>query len=853
MPARRATAALPVWFRFRVERQCLAAAGECAALLALALALACRAPGASGGRAEFPRARAHSPRVLEVDVRAYDLALELQPEARLLRGECRVRFAPRLDGLTELRLDLAGLGVEGVQDGAGRVLAFRQARDELVVALAEPLVLGSEAEVAVRYGGAPRYGLWFSGTRPDGSGPTVAFTHGQSQASRGWFPCVDAPAERAALALELDVPACWSVLGPGARVEEREEGGRRYERWVLESEIPAYLASFVAGELVAREGQAGSVPLVFLAEPRFEDWLAPTFEETDEILAFLEHWTALPFPYPKYGQAAVDNFPWGGMENASATTLTPLLLTDDRGRRDRSPHVLIAHEAAHQWFGDLVTCADWSHLWLNEGFATYLALLYVEHSRGLDEFRCELREAQEVYLAEDVGRARRPTVWNVWREPDDVFDTRAYQGAAARLHLLRFVLGDEAFLAGVRAYLREHAGGGVVTDDLRRALENASGRDLGPFFEQWLARPGFPEFRFAWEWDGAAQELVLSIEQIQSSRDGTPAVFALPVELEVRDAHGARSLRLELDERRERVRLPAPERPLYVRFDAHGWIPKRLREEKPAAEWLALARHCTDVNARREALLRLGRVVAVARERGQIHEAELAALCDLLQRDPSRWVRAEAAAALGIAGGREAEDALRAAALSDPEARAQAAALRALRAFGPDGGRSALAEDVFHGAPSYEVMAAAAGLLAAADPGRAFEFLTGALELESPHDVLAERLLAELGALADPRVPAELARWAAEPALAPTARGAALEALARATEDRRAGARFVAPFLEYPSFHLRRSALRALVALDHEAARRILLEYHPRARTPEERRLVEGAFDADVWSRHVDP
>jgi aminopeptidase N len=428
---------------------------------------------------------------------------------------------------------------------------------------------------------------------------------------------VDEPSERARVELEIDMPEGWIAVGPGARVATRTGSGRSTERWQLDFEHPAYLTSLVAGELVLVEDSWDGVPLLYLAEPHLAEYIEPTFGRTGEILAFLADSVGLAYPYPKYAQAAVDNFPWGGMENISATTLTPLLLADEATHRDQSPEHLVAHEAAHQWFGDLFTCADWSHLWLNEGFATYLTLLWVEHAHGVDEFRAQLREAQEAYLAQDVGHMRRPTVWNRWKEPDDVFDTRAYQGGAARLHLLRSILGDDAFCAGVRAYAAEHVGKSVVTDDLRRAFERASGRDLARFFGEWLYSPGFPEFRLTWSWDESAGEVELVVAQVQTSSDGTPAVFHVPVEIEVRTAEGARTHRVELDERRQRERFPCPTLPQYVRFDVHGVIPKRVQEEKPASEWLALARGCDDVNARREAVLVLGKLARAARGRAR--------------------------------------------------------------------------------------------------------------------------------------------------------------------------------------------------------------------------------------------
>lgn len=809
-------------------------------VLCVLLALGCRAGDLGRARLALPSATVHAPSARGFDVLAYGIELELLPETRSIRAECTVRLRALEDALSEVRLDLVGLEVEGVSAADGRALAFRRTPGALSIDLAETLAPGAEAEFAIRYGGRPERGLWFAGQRADGTGPTLVFSHGQTEGSRGWFPCLDEPHERAALELTLTIPASWSAVASGERVEARVDGDRRHERWVLAFEHPSYLVGLVAGELALREGRAGDVPLQFLSEPRFEDWLEPTFAETDEVLAFLADWTGIPYPYPKYSQAAVDNFPWGGMENISATTLTPLLLGDERAQLDAPPRLLIAHEAAHQWFGDLFTCADWSHLWLNEGFATYLALLYLEHARGIDEFRAELREAQEAYLAEDVGPARRPTVWNVWKEPDDVFDTRAYQGAAARLHLLRFVLGDAAFLAGVRAYARENVGRGVVTDDLRRALERAAGRDLGRFFQQWFESPGYPEFVFAWEWDPEARELRLAVEQVQASADGTPEVFELPVEVEVRSAEGVRSLRLELGERRQRFRFPCPTQPLYVRFDAHGWIPKRMHEQKPAAEWLALARLSADVNARREAVLELGHLARTARERGQLAEAEQGELCARLAADSSAWVRADAARALGLALGAEGEEALRRAALEDAEVRVRSAALHALCAFGPDEGRASLAEDIFQSAPSYQVMAAAAALVAHAAPQRGFDFLVGALELETPHDVLATRLFGLLAEFSDPRAPGELRRWACEPALAPTARAAAVEALARMPRERLEGSRCLVPLLAEPSFHLRRAAIRALASFGDAGARRALTAYYPGARTPEERRLIEG-------------
>lgn len=811
--------------------------GLIAACLALAPACSALAPGSLG--LGFPSERAHAPRERVMDVLAYEIELELLPESRAIRAACRVRLRPlSARTLRAVELDLVGLTVESVVDQRGRALSFAHEDGTLAIQLAAPLGPDQETELAVRYSGRPERGLWFAGERLDGTGPTLVFSHGQTEGSRGWFPCFDEPSERAGTSLWVTMPATWIASASGERVDAHESAGRRVEEWRMAFPHPSYLFGLVAGELTVEAGRAGDVPLVFLAEPYLADRIAPTFEETDEILEFLEDFTAYPYPYAKYSQAAVDNFPWGGMENISATTLTPLLLADERAQRDQPPYALIAHEAAHQWFGDLFTCADWAHLWLNEGFATYCALLYVEHSRGQDEFRAQLRETQEAYLSQDVGAARRATVSNVWKEPDDVFDARAYQGGAVRLHLLRFLLGDEAFRAGVQAYARAQAGRGVLTADFQAAMEESSGRTLDRFFEQWFLRPGFPELALAWEWDEGAGLVRLALEQVQESADGTPAVFQVPLEIEVRDATRAWSVRVELDERRERFELPCTERPLYVCVDPHGWVPKRVLVEREAEEWLALSRFSTDVNVRREAVQALGRLAA-ADEDDDASE-ELLELFVRLASDGSAWVRADAAAALGLAPRDESREALTRAACEDPEPRVRAAALYALRAFGADRGLALLAEELFDSAPSYQVMAAAAGLLARAGPDRVFEFLERALELESSHGILTGYLARTLAELPDARVPGELRRLAEDRWLAPTARAVAVECLASTDRGRRESSRFLAGLLDEESFHLRRAAVRALADCADPAARRALAEYYPRARTSEERRIIEA-------------
>lgn len=817
----------------------------CLSALLAALSGACAAPAPTPERVPFPPLRAHDVPPSDVDVEHYAIALTLDPATRRLEGECGVRFRARRDGVTALQLDLEGLQVLGARDRADRLLPVTHADGRLTVQLAQPLARDATEEVVITYGGSPVKGLWFSGGGERGTA-TQVFTQGQCDESSGWFPCVDHPSDRVTSRVTATVPAGWITLAAGERTASTVSGDRRTDTWVMDSSHPCYLITLVAGELEVVEEEWNDVPLIYAAEARYAAWLEASFHETDDILAYLEEVTDRPYPYAKYSQACVANFPWGGMENVSATTLTPLTLDDELGNRDATSHELVAHEAAHQWFGDLITCNDWQHVWLNEGFATYMTLLYFEETRGRDEFRSMVRDNQEAYLRHDVGAGRQPTVWNVYREPVDLFDENVYEGAAVRLHCLRFVLGDDVFFQAVKTYVERHADGNVETRDLQRVCEEVSGRKLGWFFEQWLYRRGYPEIELAWEWDAADQVLRLDADQVQSAADGTPEVFRIPFVLEVRDARGVSTHRLELDERNEMLEVPASQKPVYVHFDVGGWTPKAVRWEKTGAEWIALAEQCTDVNARRDACTALGTLAQVELgRRPEDHELFVATLANRLRKDASPWVRASAARALGVARGLEARERLKEAAAGDASARVRVAALEALAAWGEHPDLAEFARARFDERFSWNTMGAAAGLVCAADPEGAFAWVKSRLHVPSPHDQLRERLLHHLGQLDHEDVNAELLRWVRDEGCGEIARAAAARRLAERPTERIAHSRALGELLDTRSFRLRRAVVEALAALNNPVSRELLADYYPRALNGEERRAIEAALGGD--------
>jgi len=781
-------------------------------------------PSSSPGRGTLAEASVHEPILRRYDVEHYAIDITLQPESGSIEGVCRIRLTPTTANLEQIELDLVTLEVTGVRDDEGSSLAFSQHDGLLRVELAAPLDIGEVCEIAVRYGGTPSTGLWFSGTRADGSGPTQVFTHGQTRNSRGWFPCHDQPADRATSEVRVTMPAAWVSLAAGNKIDSKLAAGQKIEHWRMETPHPSYLVTLVAGELYLEESEWDGIPLTFAAEPAYRSMMAATFAETDEILAFLSGYTGIRYPYSKYSQVAVANFPWGGMENISATTLTPLTFDDDKGNLDDQSTGLVAHEAAHQWFGDLFTCRDWSHIWLNEGFATYMALLYFEETRGVDEFRARMRDAQDRYLEEDRGSARRPTVWSVWKDPEDLFDTRSYEGGAARLHLLRYLLGDDDFRAGVRTYVAENTGKSVVSDDLKRSMEKVSGKNLDTFFEQWIYGRGYPEFELRWEWDEDTGIVTLDVWQVQATGDGTPAVFKLPVDIEILDEAGAVTHRVKLLERKHRFEFEVAGRPFYVRFDKYGWIPKTVNWKKKSSEWLAIAYGDDDVNGRRDAARALGVLSMELRRRNDLDRLETytAELVNMLGRDKSPYVRAAAAEGLGAGGGLEARLRLMSAATEDDSARVRVAALEGLARFGETLELAEFGRNVFDERYSWATMGAAAGLVCAADPDGAFNWLGERLFIDSPHDQLRAYLFTHMGGLRNRTVDDQLRRWALDDSVHPQARGVALKTLADRRRQVVQNSSFISGFLADENFRLRQSAVEALASLRDDTARRSL-------------------------------
>jgi aminopeptidase N len=568
------------------------------------------------------------------------------------------------------------------------------------------------------------------------------------------------------------------------------------------------------------------------------------FADTDEILALFSELTGARYPYAKYAQCCVDGFPFGGMENASATTLIDTALSDERAFLDATPTGLVAHEAAHQWFGDLLTCKDWSQIWLNEGFATYFAALYTERASGEEAFRREMRGMIDDYLARDVGSNRRPIVHAMARDPLELFFSgHVYGGAAVRLHHLRSILGDDAFFKGVRAYVGEHRDRAVESADFEKSMSAAAGTDLRWFFEQWFEKPGFPEVRSSWTWDGDAKRATLSIAETQATGSPTPAVFRIPVDVEIACGNERRVERIVIERREQDFTFEAPSKPVWVRLDPNCCVPMQSDERRAVREWIAIGETCADPVARAHAVRVIAREMR-ATESEAVKDELARVLLERVQGDSSTHVRAAAARGLDGIGTPLVREVLVTVARDELDRTVRAAALDCLRAFAPDPELAALASSEYErDGESWNLAASAASLYARAAPEKAWDWLVAQLETPSWHGAWQARVLAEISALGDPRSKAlflSIATDANQPDGARMVAVRELGRMGRGDSDVRAA---LVALLSTDRFRLCREAIVALGYL-HDPGARAPLERHWSTTVHEsEKRAVESALE----------
>lgn len=626
----------------------------------------------SGSHAPTPKARSfeltgdavHYAPDRPADVKHVRLDITLDFEQETVSGIAYTTFSALFDDLKTVNFDAVELHIERVSLQDGLKLAYTIEPKKLIVTLDRPYQPGDEFTIAIQYHARPRTGLHFIKPAPeDPSRPVQAWTFGQPRYHSYWFPCHDSPNDRATSEILATVPARFITISNGKLLGVTDHGETRTHHWRHDIPHAAYLISLVVGEFAVIEDHYKRIPVSYYVRLDRKNDARLFLGKTPEMMRFFSDYTGIEYPYSKYAQTVVELYT-GAMEHTSCTTHSFSLLLDRRASLDIDLVPLVAHELAHQWFGDLLTCRDWANGWLNEGFATYFEELWGEHDQGRDYFKQTMLDLKQGYIEED-GRYRRPIVYHVYHDDgNELFDGHLYNKGAWVLHMLRHQLGEAAFKRAIHAYISRYMEREVITADLERTFEEVTGRSLAQFFQQWVYQGGYPEFEVIYSWDDEHKMAKIKIGQAQKVDDLTPCfvtpvdlTFTIPVSDEAAkddDTTDTRTIPLRVmlgeDGQAEQIfYIPLERQPIMVRFDPDGWLLKTLKWERPT-KWLRYQlAHDPDSLGRIEAAEALG-------EEGSDENIE--ALKRSLLTDAFWGVRNAAATALGAIGSAKAQDVL---------------------------------------------------------------------------------------------------------------------------------------------------------------------------------------------------
>ncbi len=567
--------------------------------------------------------------------------------SRTIAGETTIKFAPIAKLLTELRLNAVDLNVTAVTSSA-KMAGHTVTADAIVITFDPAIPPEQETSVTIKYNAEPKQGLYFRtpemGYKAE---DTHLYTQGETHEAPHWYPNYDYPNERSTSEIICRVPADMTVLSNGRLVSEQVDPntGLKAVRWLQDKPHVNYLIALAAGKFKKIESSYRNIPLAFYTPMSHIEQAENSFKDTADMVAFYEAEIGVPYPWDKYFQVVCEDF-GGGMENTSLTILGHGTLFTKETENIRSSQSLVAHELVHQWFGDYVTCKDWSHLWLNEGFATYYEDLYDGHKNGRDSMLYGLYQTSRWMLTGEPHD--KPIVHRSYAEAWEQFDYRSYSKGGWVLHMLRTELGEELFRKCIKTYLERHALSSVVTEDLNAAVEDLSGRSFDRFFDQWVYHGGYPKLNIRYNWSEKDKLAKVSLEQTHDVNENV-MLFHFRTKLRFIVDGKVVDRNIVVDSKQHDFYVPLPKEPNIVRFDPEYGLLAQVKFDKPPAMLYEQLKNPDDV---------IGRLLAVEALKEKKDKQAVAELKHALNNDAFWGVRKEASAALRQIHNNEAFSAL---------------------------------------------------------------------------------------------------------------------------------------------------------------------------------------------------
>jgi aminopeptidase N len=669
-----------------------------------------------------------------IDISHLEMHIAFDEPAKKIMGTVieTVAILPEKEPVREISLDAVNMNIEHVwlegPGGKKMPLAFStQDSAELRITLDKVYPYNTPFRIGIEYWAKPTKGLFF--IEPDTfytSKPEQIWTQGEGMENRNWIPMYDYPNVKATTDMFVTVRADQKALSNGHLVaKQKNKDGTVTWHWKEDKPYSTYLISLAIGQYETPTDTWHGKEVQYWVYPGWSKEAHRIYGLTPKMIDFYSTSTRVPYVWEKYAQVALADFMYGGMENVSATSMNDYILFDKRSGIDFSSEGLIAHELAHQWFGDLVTCRSWIQIWLNESFATYFEAMFRQFNDGQDEFEEEMQGDANAGIEAERTLGKKAII-----APNN-YTANDYPRGAATLNMIRHILGDSGWWNAIQHYLTVHAYQPVVTEDFKMGIEEATGQNLQWFFDEWLYKSGHPIYDVTYNYDDAAKLLRMTVTQTQK-RDTLTGTFKMPIDVELTWPNGQSKVTTILDDdSTQNFTIPSPEKPVMVIFDKGNTIIKEAHVHKTVEEWTYQLKHATSAIERSQAALNL-----TPENAGSSREV-VAALRNSILEDPFWAVRQHALSSFMrfADSSKDFHGVILDRAQHDPRPDVRSEAVEYIpSAHIPKAMTEPVLEHIIQTDSSYHVVGSALNSLAAYDPGKAYELSLPFLKINSPRD-----------------------------------------------------------------------------------------------------------------------
>lgn len=573
------------------------------------------------------------------DVQHYDLSVYVDPTIGKVTGTTRMDLKVTSGSIAYVDVDAVDMQIYKVTNAAGTELTYDYDGKLLIAYLPQDLTRGEQESITIEYESLlPQSLVTTSGDVTNPQRMEAAYTYSEPEGSSAWFPCLDRPADKATMSIAVSVPSSYNALSNGDFLGFRQDSGVGTYRYRMDQPIATYLVSLVIGRYdVINLGSVHGKPLTLWAPPEIRTAAETETARTARMMEVFGQFTGTQYPFNSYAQSVAQAFKTS-MEHQSATTLGGWRITGDT-----SGEGVLAHELAHQWFGDWVTCRTWGELWLNEGFASYLPYVF---------FEAEQQEARALgqndywrygYFEESLVTAHPLSQ----QDPsmDAIFDGHAYEKGALVIHLMRDVAnriapivgGEEPLTRALRTYLAARGSNTATSQDLQAALEQTTGTSWQQFFDQWVRSAGHPVLNVTPVWENGS--LTITVEQVQNTRANNPwRAFTFPLTLRFVQADGSVSEQtFDIYDDVQVLHARLSTEPAAVVADPEWRVPAEIDVQQGEAAWIS-AYKSTGASTRT-------RLIALRSLNKLLGSMPTQALLDLVLADGSEYLKVDALSA----------------------------------------------------------------------------------------------------------------------------------------------------------------------------------------------------------------